>query len=93
VSGAALIAMIRDFHKDCGGCLVEQLCDEYEAVLNGRAVMLTQEQSDEMRDYLGRIIEPTGAIFSQAHDIYDDAYHFLSWFPLDREASGERGDS
>ena len=81
MTGAALIALIRDFHKDCGGCPVEQLCDEYEAVLDGRAVTLTLEESRQMADYLSRITNPSSGVFSAAHDLYDEAYVYLGWFP------------
>lgn len=86
MSGAALIALIRDFHKDCGGCPVEQLCDEYEAALAGNVVQLSAEQVEQVRDLLGRIIDPMGPMFSGDHLTYDFAYSLLHLFP-DPEAS------
>ena len=81
MSGAELIALIRGFHRDCDGCPVEQMCDEYEALLGGNTVLLTPEQSSELGAYLCRIIAWDSGVFTAAHDVYDDAYHFLGWFP------------
>jgi hypothetical protein len=42
------------------------------------AITLAHEQVIELREFLSRIIahEP---VFSEAHDIHDDAYVYLGW--------------